>query len=597
MSISLVHVLRDPDREPDTRPLDMRLLRRLWQLLSPYPAKRNWLLLTVILRAIQLPLLAWSIGAVINGPIAGGQGTMAIIAGGLAVLGFSLFTQITFFFRSLLALDLGERVIVDLRRAVFAHLQRMPMSFYQRTKVGRVISRITSDCENVRIGVQDVLFISLVQLGQMVGAGLLLAWCDWQLFAVVLTVAPMYWLINQGFRHRLSAAYRNMSESFSRLTATLAESVAGIRVTQGFAREEVNAAAFTRLMDRHSKIVMTANNTSGLFTPLLELGGQASLAAALLVGGFAAIRASDPMPVGDLIQFWFLAGMFFSPIQILGQQYNQALTSMAGAERVFGLLDTTPEWEDAADAVRLPRGDGEVVFENVSFGYHADRMVLRNIHLTAHAGQRIALVGPTGSGKSSLISLVARFFHPQTGRVLVDGHDLRNVRGDSLADQLAIVLQQNFLFSGSVLDNLRIGKPNASLEEAIDALRGLDCGDLVEQLPNGLHTTVGNRGTSLSLGQRQLICFARAMLANPRILILDEATSAIDTLTEQRIQHALEKLMQGRTTFIVAHRLSTIQSADQVLVIDQGQIVQRGTHAQLIDQPGRYASLYHRFCH
>jgi ABC-type multidrug transport system fused ATPase/permease subunit len=300
-------------------------------------------------------------------------------------------------------------------------------------------------------------------------------------------------------------------------------------------------------------------------------------------------------PAGDLIRFFFLANIFFSPIQILGNQYNAALTAMAGAERVFALLDSPPEWQDAPDAVPLPRLRGKVEFRDVTFGYEADRPVLHGISFAAEPGQTVALVGRTGSGKTSIINLIARFYLPQQGNVLLDGFDTLAISGDSLHHQMGIVLQHNFLFSGTIRENIRLARPAATDDEIEAAALSLDCLDLLLALPKGLDTEVGERGAQLSLGQRQLVCFARAMLADPRILILDEATSAVDTLTELRIQHALEKLLTGRTSFIVAHRLSTIRHADQVLLLEGGQIIERGTHEELLRLGGPYAELCQQF--
>ena len=329
--------------------------------------------------------------------------------------------------------------------------------------------------------------------------------------------------------------------------------------------------------------------------PLLEFNSQTFIALLLLVGGYRVLSPEIQMSPGDLIRFFFLANIFFNPIQILGNQYNQALTAMAGAERVFGLLDRRPEWQDSPEAQPLPRIHGRVELRDVTFGYAPERMVLHEINLIAAPGQTVALVGRTGSGKSSIINLIARFYLPQWGHVLIDGHDTRDITGDSLHHQMGIVLQQNFLFSGSIKENIRVGKPSATDDEIGAAAGALDCLDLLESLPQGLDTQVGERGASLSLGQRQLVCFARAMLADPRILILDEATSSVDTLTELRIQQALARLLSGRTSFVVAHRLSTIRSADQIAVLADGQIIQRGTHAELLAGGGEYAYLVEQF--
>lgn len=593
--VALVRVIRDPEQETDRRPLDLRLIRRLLGYMRPYPRRTFWLFACVFLRAVQLPAIAWAIGAVINGPIARHAPFADILWGAAGVLTLGAWTQFTFHFRYRLALEMGESVVCDLRNEVFAHLQSLPLSFFQRTKAGRLISRVTSDCEAMRIGVQDVLFVSVVGLGQMIAAAAVMAWYDLPLFGVIVALSPVLWGLNQYFRRLLSQAYRDVQESFSRVTATLAESVAGIRVTQGYSRQEVNAEGFHELVVDHARYNMTAARTAGMFVPLLELNSQAFLAALLVVGGYRALQPEIAMPTGDLIQFFFLAGVFFAPIQILGNQYNQALTAMAGAERVFRLLDTRPEWTDAPDARPLPTLVGRVAFDGVTFGYDPSRPVLHDISFVAEPGQTIALVGHTGSGKTSIINLIARFYLPTTGRVEFDGHETRDITGPSLQRQLGIVLQQNFLFSGTLLENIRVGRPTASDDEVRDALRQLDCLDLIESLPEGWHTHVGERGGQLSLGQRQLVCFARAMLAQPRIVVLDEATSSVDTLTEQRIQRALKRLLAGRTSFVVAHRLSTIRDADLILVLAEGRIVERGRHADLVARGGCYADLLRQF--
>jgi ATP-binding cassette subfamily B protein len=563
--------------------------------MRPYAAKRNCLFLMVILRSIQLPLVAWSIGAVIDGPIGSHASFSQILAGALGVLAIAASTQVVFHFRQRLALELGEAVIHDLRQQIFEHLLKMPMSFYNKTKIGRIISRVTSDCESLRVGVQDVLFVSLVGVGQMLVAGGLMFYYDWALFSIVAAMSPVLYVLNRYFRKKLSAGYRVVQESFSRLTATLAESINGVRVTQAYVRQDTNAALFRDLLDWHGDNVMKAVRLEGLLMPLLELNSQTFIAALLLVGGYRVLSPDIDMPPGDLIRFFFLANIFFSPVQILGNQYNQALTAMAGAERVFGLLDRQPEWGDVPSAQPLPPIRGRVEVSHVTFGYDPGRPVLHDICLTAEPGQTIALVGRTGSGKSSIVNLIARFYLPQAGQVRIDGHDTRMVTGDSLHHQMGLVLQQNFLFTGSIKENIRVGKPSATDEEVLEAAAALDCLDLLQALSHGLETQVGERGASLSLGQRQLVCFARAMLANPRILILDEATSSVDTLTELRIQRALAKLLAGRTSFVVAHRLSTIRSADQILVLDQGRIIQRGTHQELLASPGEYAHLIDQF--
>jgi ATP-binding cassette subfamily B protein len=594
----MVRVTRDPEAEAEakTRPLSFSLVTRLWDLMKPYSAKRNVLLGLVLLRAMQLPALAWAIGAVINGPITQGDAFGSIVLASLGVLLLAAWTQWTLMHRQRLALELGEAIIHDLRSRVYSHLQRMPMSYYARTKTGRVISRITSDCDSVRMGVQDVLFVSLVQLGQMVGAGLVMAWYDLRLFLVVLAVSPVLWWIGRVMRDRLSQAYREVQESFSRVTATIAESVAVIRVTQALAREETNADLFRRLTVDHARYNMNSARQSAIMLPLLELTGQITLGLVLIVGGYLAINAPERMPLGDLILFWFLAGLFFSPIQVLGNQYNQAMTAMAGAERVFQLLDQEPEWSDLPDAVAIPLpARGELHIERVHFEYEPGHPVLHDISVQASPGQMIALVGETGSGKSTLASLVARYYLPTSGTIRLDGIDIRCVTTQSLSRVVSVVPQQNFLFSGTILENVLAGRPGATQADAEAALCALDCGWLIDDLPDGWQTQSGSRGSRVSMGQRQLICFARALLVDPAVLILDEATSAVDALTELRIQHSLTRLLSNRTSIVVAHRLSTIRSADCILVLEQGRIVQQGRHEELVPREGPYRNLYRRF--
>ena len=412
-------------------------------------------------------------------------------------------------------------------------------------------------------------------------------------------VAPvMAWVFNR-FRRKLSDSYRRVQESFSRVTATLAESVTGIKVTQGFNRQDVNADLFDELLVNHAGLNMTAARTAGTFLPLLELITQLFMAIIVVVGGWLALRAtgdrqavSDP---NDLITFFFFMPLFFQPCSVIGRQYNMALMAMAGAERVFNLLDRRPDWADAPDAPMLPPIDGRVEFDHVTFEYELGKPVLHDFCFVAEPGQTIALVGETGSGKSTVVNLIAKFYLATEGRVLVDGHDIKHVNTESLRTQLGIVLQQNFLFSGTVMDNIRIGRPDATDDDVREAARRLDCLDLLEAMPDGLNTVVGEGGRGVSLGQRQLICFTRAMLADPRILILDEATSAVDTMTEARIQKALATLLEDRTSFVVAHRLSTIRHADCVLVLGRGCILERGTHVELLEKGGTYARLYRQF--
>lgn len=598
--VPLTHIKHDPEatqHRPDQNVF--KLLARVFTYTRPHKHLLFPLIAQVLLRAALLPVGTWAMAAVINGPIEH-RDPGGILYGALGFTALAAFTNWMFHFRYKLALSLGEAVIHDLRAEVMEHVFRMPMVFFDATKVGRIIGRVTSDIDSIRTGVQDVVFISAVQIGQMCVAAAMMLYYDWLLFCVVLLLAPIVWILNRTFTKRITDAQRKASESYSRIAATLAESVSGVRVTQGFTREDTNAAYFRELAADQARFNMVMARQSAVFLPLLECNTQVFTALLIVIGGWRVLSPNASAGVGNIVQFFFLSALLFDPIKNVGNQYAAALAAMVGAERVFRLLDTPPSWKDTGTlefpyrSSTQPHGI-EVEFDHLWFHYETDRYVLKDISFLALPGQTIALVGHTGSGKTSITNLIAKLYLHQKGGLRLNGMGIADIRADSLHSNIGVVHQHSFLFEGTVLDNIRFARPQATEEEVRSVASELDIVDLFESLSDGFHTRVGEGGSGLSSGQRQLVSFARALLTNPRILILDEATSAIDAPTEARIQVALKKLLRGRTSFVVAHRLSTIRNADQILVLEEGEIAERGSHAQLLNSGGIYASLHSHF--
>ncbi len=496
-------------------------------------------------------------------------------------------------FTILLMTRAGESVQFEFRRRIFAQLQRLSMSFYDRTKLGRIISRCTTDVNSLREvnvwGIWQIVANGMI----MIVAAIKMLHKDAHLFFAICWLGPVLYLLSRVYHSKSALLYQISREGFTRVSTNLAENITGMRVVTAFNRQDPNLSVFNQLQDINTANNMAVARVNGIYQPLLEVIRFAGRVTILLYGGY--MVAMGEKTVGLVVAFYQYWDWFMGPVVTLGAFYNQLMMAMAGAERVFGLLDLKPEVCDVPDSHPLPRVQGNVSFDHVNFGYNPDRPVLHDITFEARPGQMVALVGPTGGGKSSIISLIARFYQPQSGKVLVDGHDIRLITGDSLHKQMGLVLQSNYLFTGTVMENVRYAKPEATEQQIIDAAKAIGSYDAIVSLTSGFETHVGERGASMSLGQRQLICFTRAFLADPRIFMLDEATSAVDTATEQQLQHSLEKLLENRTTFIVAHRLSTILRADQILVIDGGRIVERGNHRDLLTLDGKYAHLYRQF--
>ncbi len=484
----------------------------------------------------------------------------------------------------------GERMLTDLRRDLFAHLQTLDMGYFERTKAGVVISRITNDIEALNSLVTDGPTTLVQNTLTLLGSAAVLLYLDWRLAVATLTVFPGMAIGTAIFRHYSSRAYRRTRERLAEVTASLQEDISGVRVVQAFRREETNYGRFLDVNRSYRQANVQTVNAAALYFPYVGLLSSAATAVVLGYGGRLVFEGR--LSPGDLFVFIGLLANFFDPVQQLSQFYQQFLAGTAALDKIFDVLDTRPGMGDRPSARPLPAITGDVRFEHVSFAYSTGGEVLHDVDLTVRAGQTVALVGHTGAGKSTLVKLLGRFYDPTAGRILIDGHDLRDVTMESLRSQLGIVPQEGFLFSGTVRDNIAFGRPGATLDEVRAAAAAVGADEFIEAMPDGYDTEIQERGSRLSIGQRQLVAFARALLADPRLLVLDEATSSVDIPTEARIEHALSTLLAGRTAFVVAHRLSTIRNADLIVVLEHGTVIEAGTHETLIGRRGRYFSLY-----
>jgi ABC-type multidrug transport system fused ATPase/permease subunit len=484
----------------------------------------------------------------------------------------------------------GERILADLRNTLFGHLQRLSLGFFERNRAGVIISRLTNDVEALDQLVTDGVTTLVQSTLTLAGTAILLFILDWRLALATLAVIPFMSIATILFRVRSTRAYRAVRERLGLVTATLAEDIAGMRMVQAFTREQRSIHNFRAVAERYRDSNMQTVVLNGWYFPFVDLLSSIALAVVLGYGGH--LYFNGDVTLGTLFAFMLYVQNFFDPVQQLSQLYNTFLSATAALDKIMDVLDEKPEVLDTPDAKPLPEVQGQVRFEGVRFSYGTGPEVLHGLDLDVPPGTTVALVGHTGAGKSTIAKLLARFYDPTAGRITIDGHDLRDVTQESLRRQLGIVPQEGFLFAGTVTENIAFGRPDATPDAVVRAAQAVGAHDFILRLEDGYETQLGERGSRLSLGQRQLVALARALLADPRILILDEATSSVDIGTERKIEQALRLLLAGRTAFIIAHRLSTIRDADLIVVLEHGEIVEQGSHDELLARRGLYTSLY-----
>ncbi|MDF2388272.1 ABC transporter ATP-binding protein [Nostoc ellipsosporum NOK] len=582
----MISIIAASEQKPTKQ---LSTLRRFLQYLRPYGKEIPIALTLVVIgassQAIGPFLIGWSVDHMIaQGNLPG----LLLILGLLAVI-YSIAVWAT---RGQI-IRVGwimQRLLAQLRQDIFTKIQSLPLSFFDRSEAGDLMSRLLNDVNTVNQAFGQTIAQMLGNLLSLVGIVIAMLSINLRLGLLSNLVVPLMILTASIFTRWARAKFRVTRQTIGELSAKLEEDIGSVREAQAFNRVQINIEQFNILNAANRDANVEAVAITAAFLPSIDFLNTLATAGVLAYGGYLAVTGEAT--VGVVTSFLLYVQQFFRPIQILSQFYTQAQSAFAGLERIFLLLDEPSQLNDAPDAVEMPPIQGEVRFENVTFGYNPQRLVLKGVNLHATPGQMVALVGPTGSGKTTIINLILRFYDVSGGAVKIDDIDVRSVTQASLRHQIGIVLQDNILFSGTVAENIAFGAPYATQAEIEAAAQMANVHEFITSLPQGYTTVLGERGAPLSQGQRQLISIARAVLINPRILILDEATSSIDTRTEALVQTAIARLLQNRTSFVIAHRLSTVTQADQVLVIQLGQIVEQGTHAELIAQQGVYANLY-----
>ena len=569
---------------------DGNIIRRFIEFVKPYRKTIYVAFAAVIIYTftqISIPLL---IRDAVDSTVGVGQGDYELLILAVQIFfGVVTINYISNYFQLTIVAKLAERILIDLRRAMFVHLQEVSLSFMDKTEVGRLMSRLQGDVNSI----QEFLETSIFAIGDfilLIGIIVVLLTLDWQLGLLTLSVVPALFIVRMVWLPIAKKAFMRARETSSIVNGALAENINGVRTVQEMTRQSVNFDAYEEKAHDNLLAHLKAVKLAQIMVPTVDTLTGSAMAIVIIVGGNLVLK--DSLDLGVMVAFLFYVQRFFDPIRSLTMQYSVMQRAMASGQRIFEVLDVKIEVEDKPDAEPIGDTDGSVIFKNVTFGYLPDQPVLKNLNFEIKPGETVALVGPTGSGKTSTTALLHRFYDIWEGEIRIGGKDIRDVTQDSLGDTVAMVLQEPFLFTGTVFENIRYHKLDATQQEVETAAKAVGAHDFIEKLPDGYNTILGQRGGSLSIGQRQLISFARAIVADAKILVLDEATANIDSFTERQIQEALAVMLEGRTGIVIAHRLATVKGADRIMVLQDGKIIETGSHDELMAMDSMYHRLY-----
>lgn len=572
------------------KPFNWKQMSRLLFYLNPYaktllPGAMIAMFITTLIR-LAVPIL---IGKVVIDVAIENRDITLLTYLVILISVLYLISYIGNYFRIKWVNILGQNIIHDLRKQLFSHVQRLSHNFFDKRSAGSILVRILNDVNSLQELFTNGIINLLMDVFMLIGIIIILFALSPQLALAVLVILPIMFYISTKLRRNIRRTWQDVRVQKSRLNSHLNESMQGIRITQSFSQEIENTEYFNGVNQDNFETERIAMKKSAYFGPFVEMSN--AIGTVILISFGAHLIINGTIEIGTFVSFAFFLGMFWEPISRLGQIYNQLLVAMASSERIFEFLDEQPNVEEKSDAKEFTDMKGHIEFDHVEFSYDDDRVALHEISLEMKVGQTVALVGHTGSGKSTISNLISRFYDPTKGSIRIDGNDLKDMKVGNLRDNISVVLQDTFIFSGTIMENIRFGRPTATDEEVMEAAKTVGANDFILRLVNGYQTEVEERGNILSAGERQLLSFARALLANPRILILDEATASIDTETEVRIQIALKKLLHGRTAIMIAHRLSTIREADNIIVLEHGRILEQGNHQELMQKRGEYFGL------